>query len=112
MPLYGLLGFDVKSPESREQWVLWHSQDHQEIHQAIQNVLGTNLVIYQLYPMDLKNLEQWAAWHQQTHDDENSATGLAGNDLSEMNFKDPKKANEWHFNHFKEHLALRSKFSI
>lgn len=112
MPLYGLLGFDSKNVQSREQWAMWHLKDHEEIHQATQNVLGINTIVYQLYPLDLNKLQDWALMHQQSHDDLNAAAGLAGNDLSEMNFDDPKKADEWHFNHFKEHLALRTKYSI
>lgn len=112
MPLYGLLGFDAKSEESREQWALWHFKDHEEIHQATQNVLGINTIVYQLYPLDLDKLQEWAEMHQQTHDDQNSAAGLGGNDLSEMNFDEQEKSEQWHFNHFKEHLALRSRYGI
>ena len=64
--LYGLLGFtDAKDPNAAEQWALWHWQDHQEIHQATQNVLGINMVIYTIYPMNLHDLDQWALLHQQ-----------------------------------------------
>ena len=108
----GLLDFDPTNTKSLEQWALWHHQDHIEIKQVIQTALGLNLTIYDLYPLDLHKLEDWSLRHQSAHNEMNSASGLSGQDLQEVNFLDRQQRLDWHEQHFSEHNAQRIKYGI
>lgn len=108
----GLLDFDPSSKESVEQWAMWHMQDHLEIKQAIQTVLGTNLIVWDLYPFDLSTYKQWALRHQSAHNEMNSASSLPGSDLQEVDFNDREARQQWHETHFREHNAQRQKYGI
>lgn len=112
MALYGLLDFDPKDIRSVEEWALWHFSDHQEIREAIQTALGKNLTEWDIFPLELKHWDQFALKHQAAHNEMNSASGLSGDDLTQVDFKDLHARQEWHYKHFREHNAQRVKYGI
>jgi hypothetical protein len=107
-----LLDFDFKDPRSRAAWELNHAADHVEIRQAIEAQKTNNLSDWVLYPVPWEDLHGFAIRHQMAHNDFNSIFGLSGNDLTGVDFNDPKAAADWNFVHFAEHQAVRSALKI
>lgn len=113
MPLLdSLLGFNIKDPASTETWALNHAADHQEIQQAIQAAGGPNLPIWELYPVNFRDWKAFALRHQSAHNEMNGTLGLDGTDLMDVDFNDPKQAQEWHWQHSKEHFDARAQLGI
>lgn len=110
--LFGLINFNPHEKAMLEQWSLWHKADHDEIQQAIQRITGQNLMIWEIYPLRMEEWEGWSERHQQMHNDMNAVAGIAGSDLSDVDWKVPTSAEEWNFKHFKEHRDIRSFYGI
>ena len=110
--LVALLSFNPDDESSVEQWVLAHSTDHDEIRQALlaQNI--ANLPNYVLYPINFREWDTFGQKHQKTHDEVNSVLNLPGQDLSTLDFENRQKFNEWHQQHFSEHLHMRDALGI
>lgn len=110
--LAGILNFEPKDPRQAEEWALQHFADHQEIQQAIQKASGTNLTIWEIYPLDMTHWDVWALKHQSAHNEMNTASGLSGDDLTQLNFKNRSDLEDWNYKHFREHEAQRVKYGI
>lgn len=112
MALFSLLNRPFVSEKEKEYWSWAHWQHHLEIAQAIQAQFGSNLTLYPLYPIPIKNLDSWLLRHQQYHDDMNSVLGLNGVDLQTVNFKQEKEAKIWVQFNFNEHRDAATKLRI
>lgn len=86
--------------------------DHQEIQQAIQKQTGMNDTIYVIIPWDQDAADSLLEKHQQYHDDMNDALGLGGQDLSNVDFKNPQAIRAWAWLHYQEHLAAHEALGI
>jgi hypothetical protein len=105
--------FDIGgSGATAAQFFFWNAQDHIEIAQAIQAQKTVNLFERVLDPVDPAALDRWLELHQQTHNDVNSVLGLSGNDLSDLDFENPRKVREWINLHAQEHQAMRQALKI
>jgi hypothetical protein len=105
--------FDITSSDaSIEQFFFWNAQDHIEISQAVQAQKTVNLFQRVLHPVDMQAIDLWLELHQQSHNDINQVLGLSGNDLSDLDFSDPRKVREWMNLHAQEHLAMRQALKI
>ncbi len=107
-----LLDFDINSEASREAWSLHHASDHREIREAIEAANLGDLPDWELSPINWNQLTQWHFRHQTSHNDFNGALGLAGSDISSVDFSKPEDAKDWFFNHFREHLAAHNALGI
>lgn len=110
--LVTLMSFDINDPRSLEQWALHHSAEHDEVRQAIQTQKSTVIPARELYPVNWQDWTAWAMRHQLAHNEENGVLGIAGTDLQSVDFRNKKDAEEWHFNHFQEHLQQRTVLKI
>lgn len=110
--LASVMSFDYADPRSLEEWALHHSAEHDEVRQAIRSQKSTAIPARELYPVNWKDWNAWAMRHQLAHNEENGVLGIAGTDLQSVDFRDEKEAEEWHFNHFREHLAQRTALKI
>lgn len=63
---------------------------------------------YLLDPLDPNALENWLSAHQQAHNDLNRHFGLEGNDLTDVDFKDPERLMNFVFLHGHEHRQFSS----
>ena len=107
-----LMDFDVNDAQSTETWSLNHSDDHDDIREAIQTQKNVNLADWVLYPFTVKDWDAYAIRHQSAHNDMNSTLGLSGSDLTDVDLTDPKAAEYWNFEHFREHQAARAALGI
>ncbi len=107
-----LMNFNPKDQGSAEGWAFNNADDHVFVHDEIQsNGLG-NLFMYELFPLNWTKWDSWAMRHQSAHDEANAVLGLAGTDLTGVDFTDPKKAAEWNLAHYREHQAWHAKLGI
>ena len=102
-------------PPGKEGWqTFWFNVfiDHQDIQQAVNKQLGVNDPIYPILPWVEENANNLLELHQEFHNDMNGALGLASQDLSTIDFKDPASVQSWCYNHYQEHAAAHSALGI
>ena len=104
MSLANLLNVPAPNDENAFHEFSFSNQDsHNRIVNAIYGQKGTSLSIYVLDPMPFFDMGVWLRNHQQMHNDMNGVTGIAGNDLSSVDFNDPEQAAYWMQLHWSEH---------
>ena len=102
-------------PRGWDSYSFAHQLDHTEIQEAVQKQKSINLPVLELYPVDPQNKEAFAIWadlHAQAHDDFNSVLGIPGNDLTNLDLKDPASVRTWLFMNFQEHQNARQVLGI
>jgi hypothetical protein len=95
----------------REYWFN-HWIDHQDIVQAIQEATGVQLQMYIIDPWVNSDKDGILERHQQYHDDMDAVLGIAGNDLSEIDFQKPNEVKSWVYLNYQEHLSAHSALNI
>ena len=102
-------------PESDEDFLVW-SFSNQEQHAAIVSAIATQRKIFlNLFPMDpmpMHDLLAWAEIHQEQHNLENAVLGIAGVDLTDINFRDPGQLSAWLRLHGNEHMRAAAILGI
>ncbi len=82
----------------------FHNQDeHRRIVDAIQAQKNTQLTLYPLDPLPVRDLAEWAIIHQAAHNDFNAVLGRNGVDLTAVDLHDPGQLASWIRLHFEEH---------
>ncbi len=110
--LNSLMSFDHKDPRSFEDWAIQHSSDHLDVKQKIQALGGANLPVWPLYPINWRDWDAWALRHQSAHNEANAALGIAGSDLTSVDFDNPQEAALWNQNHYTDHLSWHETLGI
>jgi hypothetical protein len=79
-----------------------------------QKTLASNtLPYYVLDPLALNaGFVNWLQLHQDIHTKVNSLLGIAGNDLTDVDFRKPEQLASWVFLHAQEHLQAANKLGI
>lgn len=89
-----------------EEWFHAHVRHHEALISAIQQTYGVNLTLYPIYPvLQEQDFAAWNRAHQALHDGLNATLGIAGVDLTGVDFKDEKKTEAWMYQHFLQHQA-------
>lgn len=83
------------SPEELMIWATTHAQHHRDIIRAIFNRTGIQLNEFILDPIDPEDTGVWEDQHQVMHAQMDHVLGIAGFELSEVNFKDPTLLSGW-----------------
>jgi hypothetical protein len=113
MSLATLLNIPSAQRENTFHEFSFSNQDsHVRIINAVFAKMGTALPLYVMDPMPLWDLGIWFRNHQQAHNDMNAATGVAGNDLSSVDWRDPQQAAYWIELHWNEHLRNEMKLGL
>jgi hypothetical protein len=99
---------------SLRRFFFMHASDHTEIQQATLKQKGVNIFARVLDPVDTNDdaFSAWVELHQQAHNDANAALKLNGQDLTDIELKDPDKLREWIWENAEEHQALRQTLGI
>lgn len=96
--------FNIPSDKETLQHFAFYNRDAHELAvRAIQRTTGVLLPSYPIDPIPDNDFGGWLYAHQAMHNSVNSALGLAGNDLSDL---DPSKAEQmttWTQLHASEH---------
>ena len=110
--LVSLIGFPENTPGGKDEWSFNNADDHTLVRDTIQRKDAVNLVQYPLYPLNWERWDTFAKTHQSAHNEINDLLGLPGTDLTGVDFNNPKRAEEWHLSHFREHEAWHENLGI
>jgi len=87
--------------------------DQHRLQTARLREYGVDLTDYILDPIPQgEDLETWLQVHQQAHLQVNTVLGIAGNDLSDVDFKNPDQVASWVWLHAQEHRQAAEKLGI
>lgn len=102
MPVADL--YNVPSDEPGFLRFTFHNMDqHRLIVAAIAAQKNIALPLYALDPVAPSNISEFLAIHQQAHNDFTGVLGIAGVDLTSVDFKDPEQLASWSRLHGEEH---------
>lgn len=92
------------SPEDIASWSFSHLAHHRDINRVILSTYQIRIDEYSLDPFDPDNMNQWLDLHQQMHNEQNKALGIAGYNLSEVNWEDEQQRSQWIWANSDEHF--------
>ncbi len=96
--------FNVPEDERGMLVFSFHNADqHALIAREVVAQRGVSLPAYVLDPIPSADPETWLAIHQASHNAFTAALGIAGVDLTDVDFNDPEQAASWHRLHGEEH---------
>lgn len=98
--------------EERAIWSFAHMAHHRDINRVIYQLTKFALVEYPLDPIDPNDTDQWEYQHQLMHDNQNALLGITGNDLTNVNWKDPTLLEGWIFLNRNEHYQAATILGI
>lgn len=93
---------------TEEGWTEWshaNYQHHLAIERALLQVKGVQATPFRIWPVGENQFEDWLEQHQQAHTLFCNELGIAGLDLTDLDFKDKSKKDFWYFAHFQQHQA-------
>jgi len=80
-----------------------NSDMHVRINQSVLRRYNIQLPVYVLDPISVNEPSTWLYQHQDLHNQMNSVLGIAGNDISDVDFKDAGQLSSWIWLHAQEH---------
>lgn len=92
-----LIGLSVV-PKTSEELALWsfeHMAHHRDIIRVIYQRLGFVLDEFVLDPFNPNEIDNWAYQHQLMHQQMDTILGIAGFDLSTLDWTDETNLNNW-----------------
>ena len=106
--LYNVPGTD----EERAQWAFAHMAHHRDINRRIYELVKIALPEYILDPVNPNDPGEWEYQHQIMHDNQNQILGIDGQDLTDVDWKDPRILNGWIFLNASEHYQASAILEI
>ena len=92
------------TPETLDAFSFANMDEHRKIAAALLAQLTVDIALYPLDPMGLgQDLGNWLYNHQIVHNAQNAALGIAGNDLTTVDFTDISQLTNWIELHAGEH---------
>ena len=85
---------------------------HRKIISAIRTLYGKSLTEFILDPVPPSDLPAWAYRHQQMHNAQNAVLGIAGNDLTTVDYTRPDEMEDWVQIHAQEHYKAAAQLGI
>jgi hypothetical protein len=81
--------------EQRAQWSFSHMAHHRDINARIYLLVKIALPEYILDPVNPDDVGNWEYQHQLMHDNQNQILGIAGQDLTGIDWKDQNLLTAW-----------------
>lgn len=100
--LYGM-------PHTEEDFSAWsfaHAAHHRDICRVVFRDSQVRLDEYVLDPFDPDDMGNWPYLHQVMHQQMDTALGIAGYDLSEIDWQDHDRIRSWLQQHGSEHYRV------
>ena len=110
--IVGLIGFDAEDLGASDRWAFANANDHIKIHDAIQAAGKGNVFMYELYPFRWESPAGFLLRHQSSHTAINQTLGVAGTDLTGIDFKNKEQLDQWNQAHFDEHKTWAALLGI
>ena len=98
--------------EERASWAFAHMAHHRDINRRIYELVKIALPEYILDPINPHDSGEWEYQHQIMHDNFNQLLGIDGQDLTDVDWKDPRILNGWVFLNFSEHYQASNILEI
>lgn len=96
--------FNVPSTDTeRAQWAFSHMAHHRDINRKIYELIGIALPEFILDPVNIEDSGTWEYQHQTMHNNQNSILGIAGFDLTGLDWKNQNELAGWIFLDAVEH---------
>lgn len=96
------------TPQDIASWSFANQDHHNRVTTNAQTLTGALITVRQIDPIAFFDLQDWLGRHQQWHNDINAALGLAGFDLSDLDFKNQKQLEAWTRLHVQEHVQWQT----
>lgn len=87
-----------------DDWAFSHMAHHRDINRKIFELHGIEIPEYNLDPFNATDTVTFAYQHQEMHNDQNAVLGIAGNDLTDVQWQDQEQRASWIQLNFLEHL--------
>lgn len=104
------------TPVSPSRWAEFsfvNMDEHRKIAAAVLAQLALTIPLYPLDPVPTGlNAAAWLYNHQAIHNRENGILGIAGNDLTAVDFSDVSQVHNWVQLHAEEHRAAAQALGI
>lgn len=81
--------------QERSQWAFAHMAHHRDISRKIYELLAIALPEFVLDPINIEDSGTWEYQHQQMHNDQNAILGIAGFDLTGLDWKNTNELAGW-----------------
>lgn len=94
------------------QFAFANASHHAVIAQAIQKLYNSSAPVYILDPIPVLSPGVWLYNHQTVHNFQNSVLGIAGNDLTGIDWKQPDEVASWIAIHAEEHRQAAIRLGI
>ena len=104
-----------QSPEELSTWAFIHQAHHIDINAAIYNQLLIALPMYQLDPFkpdDQTSIKTWLYQHQLMHQNQDKVLGIAGFDLTDVEWQDIDQLAGWIEQNAQEHYTAGNLLGI
>lgn len=96
--------YNVPSTDTeRSQWAFAHMAHHRDINRKIYELLAIALPEFILDPINPAETGTWEYQHQEMHNNQNSILGIAGFDLSELDWANQNELAGWVYLNALEH---------
>mgnify|MGYP001562264443 CR=1 FL=1 len=93
----------IVSPEEFMVWSFTHAAHHKDINRVVFELGGSALPEYILDPFNPNDMNTWLYQHQLMHDAQNAVLGIAGFNLTRVDWEDQGDRDAWLWNHAQEH---------
>lgn len=91
------------TPETLAIFSFSNMDEHRKAAQQILVQLNATITLRPLDPIPLADIGAWAYNHQLVHNQQNAVLGIAGNDLTTVDFNDLSQLVNWIQLHAQEH---------
>lgn len=96
--------YNVPSTDNeRSQWAFAHMAHHRDINRKIYELLAIALPEFILDPINPADMGSWEYQHQEMHNNQDSILGIAGFDLSELDWTNQNELAGWIYLNALEH---------
>lgn len=96
--------YNVPSTDTeRSQWAFAHMAHHRDINRKIYELLAIALPEFILDPINPADTGSWEYQHQEMHNNQDSILGIAGFDLSELDWTNQNELAGWIYLNALEH---------
>lgn len=101
-----------RDQKGMNQFSFANQDQHRQIIDRISALYGKNLTEYVIDPIDISDPGAFLYQHQQMHNDMDAVLGIAGNDFTDLDFRQVDQVTAWIQQHANEHYLAAAKLGI
>ena len=101
-----------RNPQEFAEWSFANMAHHRDVFAAIYRLGGIQLEEFAIDPIDSNDVSLWLYQHQAMHDQQNAVTGIAGYNLTGVDWSDPEDLRAWISQHADEHFRIATVLGV